>query len=1600
MKNSKILTKRVIALILSFMMIFGTLIATLVVMLPMGVVAVDNDLALTKTVAMVDDECMEYDITLNVSGKLPTNVIPRPIDIVLVLDISSSMSTNSNAGLDALKLATKGFIDLVANFNRDCRIGIVTFGTNASEYKPLTTLSVPNATNLKSAVDSLTIPNNSYTDTPAGLATGRKVLADAKAAGGAGYNREQMMVLMTDGVPYPNPTSKYCGGTSSSNPSSHYANSGDITVISGYTLSGKTIQEKRIALNNTADFQALQGSTAGTLTDPGNGRTGSGTTRDPYVYTVCSHSSSSASYCTCEMAATVLAAEAVRNDNVTLFSVGLYGGVTGAKTLNIAEYFLKKTVVNPAYYYRQAVTANLDQMFADIANIITSALVVTDGITATNGSTGFTLNDRMFDFVGFVESDGTIKSSATDNGAGAKYIVTLDNSGNITGHQLYWTVDVSGLNAGAQLDKSVTFRVKAKNQYAMSSYNYSGGGAIPQSTTSYNAFTNAGDTKAHLSYNKIPTPNADLIPVNIYSDAITSIAGYSTEMNAALQGKVKLPGFTVTASGSGNVVSGAMPTISATANFDDICLGEDGSHEECNHIENISWQWYEVNGTTATTISGATSASYTVPAGKLTIAGATYKYLVEAIACCGHKASAIVELTVNPNFNLTINKNWFTTINNGSETRYTPENPLTATFKITGPNEYEETVYVNSDDGSFTISLAKLDAGVYTITEMDSGATGFVEVSSNGVKEVPANSNTDQSVTFKNLKNTNTGSISVSKTWDHQINGATQPADGYTATFEIKDATGAPYSCTGATNGTFNITGNNSTVLSGLEPGTYTIKETATTLDGAVPSISADGVEVTLADTPNATGSVTVTNTKKVVEFEVTKTWQHIIDGVDQIIDDNYTATFQLFKDNVAYPVPNKTDENGCFTIVGDGSKEFKDLPADGEYTAKEISHSAPRLAYGELNTQKNGYDFTNILIENNTTRLIIRKNWTYKLNGQSASHDFSGYTATFGIYAFNDETMDYDQIDEVTVNGIGASLSNVDLNVNETYLVKELRADGEKAHLVTTAAADQPITIILPQRATDNMVTFNNPIEENLSTLTISKSWNHTINNIPQDPDSYVASFEITGPNDYTNTITITGSDSETIENLIPGTYTVTELGLSDYDTTSTYVIGEESFNGGKSVTVELIGDQGVGISRRVSFANTKTELYGLVEVDKSWEYKLNGEVQTLESNLSATFELYYNADCTGEPLETKTYAGFKVSFDTHLIVGHEYGIKESSCTDGYSPEENINIKSFTATAAIGTVNSVSFKNVKEEYTYTPEIDILKTVTTGSGSTVSAPSGTTFTFELFEQDKETLVETRVGEYSIVTTASGSSSDLYSAMIVNGEANGIIKLGEYTNKDATLILKEVIPENPGNWTYDTRVWQITIDNGVIGIDGIGYWANNNREGNLTIVHGDSDVPTASFANSYYYYYYNESSSTTATTTITTTTTTENITTTVTTTTENITTTTEPTVEVTTEELIEETDATVPLTEVIFPDEPEVTTAAPTTTEETIEEELVEPEEPTVPLAVFVATEEEPEEERANPQTGNNIVPILLMVTLMGAGAVTFMYTRKRLNKTK
>ena len=305
-------------------------------------------------------------------------------------------------------------------------------------------------------------------------------------------------------------------------------------------------------------------------------------------------------------------------------------------------------------------------------------------------------------------------------------------------------------------------------------------------------------------------------------------------------------------------------------------------------------------------------------------------------------------------------------------------------------------------------------------------------------------------------------------------------------------------------------------------------------------------------------------------------------------------------------------------------------------------------------------------------------------------------------------------------------------------------------------------------------------------------------------------------------------------------------------------------------------------------------------------------------------------------------------------------------------------------------------------------KIDFIKRVAPRNGYNGDIPNAD-FTFALYLINENGEESGTIGGPVIVPTT--GARDYQGTISLTGYANGSIKLVlkelyEGTSADGT---------NNG-WGYSGSQYSIEIEDGVI-----------------TKI--DNELV---FVNTYYYYSYSGYRGTEITMMSEQTTTTEEIITT----TEEITT-TETTAENTTEEetvVIEEPEE--PETLVAEAETEEETTTEPETTTETTTEEYVIEEEiiPTeVPLAnisipddvppiiqmlpdrisahmnttetetIETTKEEEvigekiplanadiPEDIKVNPATGDGLMAIVLMAILMGAGAVTFIYSKKRI----
>ena len=137
----------------------------------------------------------------------------KPLDIVLVLDESSSMSSNiggyeSGSRLNALKTAVNNFIDATIEENAEIndetlqhQVSIVTFSDSAKTEIGLTAVNTQNEQQFINVVGGLRASGNTYPDT--GFGEAEDVLANARV------NAQKVVIFFTDGVPAPAGTNDF-----------------------------------------------------------------------------------------------------------------------------------------------------------------------------------------------------------------------------------------------------------------------------------------------------------------------------------------------------------------------------------------------------------------------------------------------------------------------------------------------------------------------------------------------------------------------------------------------------------------------------------------------------------------------------------------------------------------------------------------------------------------------------------------------------------------------------------------------------------------------------------------------------------------------------------------------------------------------------------------------------------------------------------------------------------------------------------------------------------------------------------------------------------------------------------------------------------------------------------------------------------------------------------------------------------------------------------------------------------------------------------------------------------------------------------------------
>lgn len=155
-------------------------------------VSADGNVTISKTIAPTDKENY-FDITLTVTEKEQKK--QAAVDIVLVLDISNTMNTNSR--IDNAKKAAKSFVQQYSATDKlgaVRNLGLVTFNTNAAIKIPLQQV---NKNSVTKAIDGLNAPSDSsikYTNIEGGLRLAQQMLSSSNS-------KYKFIVLITDGFP-------------------------------------------------------------------------------------------------------------------------------------------------------------------------------------------------------------------------------------------------------------------------------------------------------------------------------------------------------------------------------------------------------------------------------------------------------------------------------------------------------------------------------------------------------------------------------------------------------------------------------------------------------------------------------------------------------------------------------------------------------------------------------------------------------------------------------------------------------------------------------------------------------------------------------------------------------------------------------------------------------------------------------------------------------------------------------------------------------------------------------------------------------------------------------------------------------------------------------------------------------------------------------------------------------------------------------------------------------------------------------------------------------------------------------------------------------
>ena len=726
--------------------------------------------------------------------------------------------------------------------------------------------------------------------------------------------------------------------------------------------------------------------------------------------------------------------------------------------------------------------------------------------------------------------------------------------------------------------------------------------------------------------------------------------------------------------------------------------------------------------------------------------------------------------------------------------------PAEARFTVTGPHDYSTEVTLNAANG-WTTTLNDLPIGEYTVEEVEGSANiDLYNVTVSGEGTVNVAEGETASITITNTYSQKVGNLTVNKT-----NVGNTPA-------EVKLTVTGPHDYSNEI--TLNAANGWTETLTNLPIGTYTVEEVEGSADIDLYNVAVTG-EGNVTVEEGATASITITNTysQKVGALTLNKT--------------NVGNTPAEVKLTVTGPHDYSTEVT--LNAANGWTTTLNNLPI-GVYTVNEVEGSANIDLYNVAVTGEG--DVT--VNEGATASITITNTYTKKVGSLTLNKSNVGNTPAEVKLTV---TGPYDYSNEVTLNAAGnwtATIDNLPIGI---YTVKEVEgsADVELYNVTVSGEGEVEVT----EGATAS-ITITNTYSQKVGHLTINKT---NVGNTPEE-----AKFTVTGPNDYSNEVTLNAANgwTETLTNLPIGTYNVTE------DKEAARVAGYTLTVAGEGEVTVAEGETAtMAVENTYTADPGKLKLVKVIEADQAdpaVEYvklqvsgnKTNGGVFTDIYTLSAENNWQTIIDIpagvyTVEEIE-QVYA------DEYYTVTTDWANKTVTVLPGQTTVGESNTTTCTNSYTLGNPATIS-------------IPVRKTTARGTIGNVDPYGPNVFKFKLTVADRIVLHSDKVnpgeyrvsfngetitpvhGVYTFELTVHGRGTEEGTLVITGNPADLLNKqfiITELSRTEAGQTLNH-------HWTYDESSYHVYAFEGEDG-----YIVNIQREGDER----EWDGETAEFINLY------------------------------------------------------------------------------------------------------------------------------------------------------